>query len=238
MSAYLVTHATIAAIVTFAQRRVWSCIPPLPRTSVGAVNVRDIDPDTIGQALHDENIRSVNYRYRRTDPAEIYRHRPTFAGAVSLEETRTLRALDVIKICRCVEYQSCEHPEWETSWSRTFLQQVVDAAINDLPGYDVAPWGLYPPNHGTATPGAVETYLALSSLPRVYATLADATLPDDIRRDAVAALLRGCTVSDILMHLRDACRAEAERFKPDDHPHQHFALAADAIQHLRETTAI
>ena len=72
----------------------------------------------------------------------------------------------------------------------------------------------------------------------MYATLADSTLPDDIRRDAVAALLRGCTVSDILMHLRDACRAEAARFKPDDHSHQHFALAADAIQQLRETTAI
>ena len=155
-----------------------------------------------------------------------------------MEETRTLLALDVIKICRCFEYKSCEHPEWETSWSRTFLQQVVDAAINDLPGYDDAPWGLYPPIQCTATPAAVDTQLALSSLPRVYATLADSTLPDDIRRDAVAALLRGCTVSDILMHLRDACRAEAERFKPDDHPHQHFALAADAIQHLRETTAI
>jgi hypothetical protein len=79
---------------------------------------------------------------------------------------------------------------------------------------------------------------ANASLPRVYATLIDATLADDCRRDAVAALLRGCTVSDVLMHLHTACRQQAARFAPDDLAHQHIERAAAAIQQLRETVDI
>jgi hypothetical protein len=48
MSAFVVSHSTVAAIVTFAQRRLWSCVPPPPHSGIGTVNIHDIDPDTIG----------------------------------------------------------------------------------------------------------------------------------------------------------------------------------------------
>lgn len=238
MSAFVVSHSTIAAIVTYAQRRLWSCVPPPPDAGRGAVNVRDIDPDKIGQALLTENIRSVNYRYRRSDPVPNYRHVPTYIGAVSTEVTRTLTALDIVKVAHCIEYQSCEHPAWEASWARDFLQRVVDTAVHELPGYDDAPWGLYTATQDPPVECAGPTQLADASLARVYATLADASLPDDVRREAVAALLRGCTVSDVLMHVRDACRTEACRFADADLAREYFDRAASAIQRLRETVDI
>ena len=195
-------------------------------------------PTRSAKRLLAENIRSVNYRYRQNDPVPTYRHKPTYAGAVSPETTRLLTALDIIRLCQCLEYQSCEHPEWPTSWARTFLQSVVDTAVNDLPGYDDAPWGLYAPSRTADEHREAAAQLADASLPRVFATLADASLPDDVRRQAVAALLQGCTVADVLMHLRDACRDESKRYAADTLPHDHFARAASAIQHLRETTDI
>jgi hypothetical protein len=212
-------------------------VPPPPHSGRGTVNIRDIDPDRIGQALLAENVRSVIFRYRQCEPVGPYRHVPTYVGAVSSEVTRTLTALDVIKLAHCLEYQSCEHPEWETSWARAFLQSVVDAAVRELPGYDDAPWGLYTTTQNHPTDSTSRTQPADASLPRVYATLADAALPDDVRREAVTALLRGCTVSDVLMHLRDACRSEASHFPEADTAHAYFELAASAIQHLRETVA-
>jgi hypothetical protein len=238
MSAFVVSHSTVAAIVTYAQRRLWSCVPPPPHNAIGTVNIRDIDLDRIGQALLAENYKSVNYRYRRNDPVIRYRHVPTCVGAVSTEMTRMLTALDIVKIAHCIEYQSCEHPEWEMSWARDFLRRVVDTAVHELPGYDDAPWGLYTATQNPPVECAGATQLAGASLTRVYATLADASLPDDVRRDAVATLLGGCTVSDVLMHLRDACHSEASRFPEADLAREHFVRAAFAIQHLRETVDI
>lgn len=238
MSAFVVSHSTIAAIVTFAQRRLWSCAPPPPHSGRGTVNIRDIDPDHIGQALLAENVRSVNHRYRRSDPIDRYRHVPTYVGAVSTDETRTLTALDLVKLAHCLEYQSCEHPEWEMSWARDFLRRVVDTAVHELPGYDDAPWGLYGATHNVAGDGSPHAHMANASLPRIYATLADASLPDDVRREAVAALLRGCTVSDVLMHLRDACRTQGASFPTTDAAYAYFDRAASAIQTLRETVDI
>lgn len=226
MSAYIVSHSTIAAIVTFAQRRLWSCVPPPPHSGRGTVNISDIDPDRLGQALLTENIRSVNYRYQRQDLIVRYRHVATYVGAVSTEITRTLTALDIVKIAHCLEYQSCEHPDWETSWARDFLKRVVDTAIHELPGYDDAPWGLYTATQDPTVECAGPTQLA------------DASLPDEVRCEAVAALVRGCTVSDVLMHLRDACRSEASQFAEADLAREHFERAASAIQRLRETVDI
>jgi hypothetical protein len=238
MSAFVVSHSAVAAIVTYAQRRLWSCVPPPPHSGISTVNIRDIDPDRIGQALFAENVRSVNHRYRRTDCVPRYRHVPTYEGHVSTVETRTLTVLDILKLAHCVEYQSCEHPEWETSWARDFLQRVVDTAVHELPGYDDAPWGLYTATQDPPVECAGPAQLADASLTRVYATLADASLPDNVRREAIAALLRGCTVSDVLMHLRDACHSEASRLPEADIAREHFERAAFAIHCLRETIDI
>jgi hypothetical protein len=40
----------------------------------------------------------------------------------------------------CLEYQSCEHPEWEASWAARFLDALRAQLIGCLEGYDDAEW--------------------------------------------------------------------------------------------------
>ena len=148
MSAFIVSTSTIEAIVTFAVRHLDS-IEPLPGTSATAwVAIRAENPDAIGQALLDENYRSVNCRYRTEDAPLRYRHRSRLTGNVDGTTCRALTAVDIIKLCHCLAYQSCEHDDWEASWAKRFLDRVISAATRKLQGYDAAPWGLYDHDQG------------------------------------------------------------------------------------------
>lgn len=77
-----------------------------------------------------ENIASFNYRYKVTvDDRMVYDAFVT-----------SLRPIDVIKACDCLEYQSCEHDGWETSTAKAIVDAIKGAACRALPGYDDAPW--------------------------------------------------------------------------------------------------
>ena len=143
MSAFIVSTSTIEAIVTFAMHNLDS-IEPRPGTSTATwVPIRTECPDAIGQALLDENFRSVNNRYRTVEVPPPYRHRNRLVGNVDGASMRALQAVDIVKICHCLAYQSCEHEDWEASWAKRFLDRVIDAATREMPGYDAAPWGLF-----------------------------------------------------------------------------------------------
>jgi hypothetical protein len=143
MSAFIVSSSTIEAIVTFARRHLDS-IEPLPGASTATlVPIDAVSTHAIGQALLDENHRSVNHRYATHDLAPRYRHLDRVSCKVDGSYWRLLMAVDMIKLCHCLAYQSCEHDDWETSWVRRFLDRVIDAAVRLLPDYDDTPWGLY-----------------------------------------------------------------------------------------------
>ena len=118
MSAFIVSTSVIEAIVTFAVRHLDS-IEPLPGTSTAAwVPIKTMSPHEIGQALLDENRRSVNHRYASEEQAPGYRHRDRVFAKVDRSYSRLLMAVDMIKLCHCLTYQSCEHDDWETSWAK------------------------------------------------------------------------------------------------------------------------
>lgn len=153
MSAYIVDHSTIHAIITWAR----SLRITVENTdgSPGWVALNDLDPNDIGQALLNENYRSVNDRYREKDVPPPYR----FREVISIQRdghNHILTAIDIIKVCNCLSYQSCEHAGWDDSWACKFLQRVVDNSLHKLPGYDAAPWGIKDHEVGTV--------IALSSL--------------------------------------------------------------------------
>lgn len=131
MSAYIVSDATIDALVTFAIGGTWKAW--------------DGKPQDLGQMLVDENYLSVNYRYRGEEgPAHKYKFHP-------LTNARKTKAVVILKLCACYEYQACEHPEWEESKARKVIDRIRNKAINELPGYDDAPWGLYNEDRETGT---------------------------------------------------------------------------------------
>lgn len=98
-------------------------------------------PTQLGRMLWVENTKSVAYRY--SDHPDF----PEFSDVAEAEtygfnaySARSLTAVEVLKAINCLEYQSCEHPGWQTSTARVFLDEMRSEAINHLPGYDAAPW--------------------------------------------------------------------------------------------------
>jgi hypothetical protein len=153
MSAYIVDHATIHAIITWA-RRICISVPNLDGSPRWAP-LNDLDPSEVGQLLLNENVKSVNHRYRAKDVPPAYAFREVHAIKRG-NCNHILSAIDIIKCCNCLEYQSCEHPGWERSWAKRFLDHVVDSSFPQLPGYDAAPWGI--------KDGDVGTVISLSSV--------------------------------------------------------------------------
>ena len=146
MSAYIVSKAHIDAIVTFAvggTRRVGT----VKRIAGDAghsefVSSAVYTPSQIGAALWAENRASVDCRYSETTPVPAYAFRPTCHGSTCSKPTRLLTPLDIIKLCQSLKYQACEHPGWDASFAKDFLDRVISAAIGALPGYDNAFWGI------------------------------------------------------------------------------------------------
>ena len=122
MSAWLCSDRHINSIVTWAFK------------NHRHFYARDTDWEAMAQALLDENYKSVNHRYNETDKP----HSIVWTTAKS----KTLTAVECIKACHCLNYQSCEHDGWESSLAKAFLDSVESAAIRAMPGYDAAPWGI------------------------------------------------------------------------------------------------
>lgn len=126
MSAFIVNPNHISALVRWASRARVSAYHGNPKRRL---DIAGSEQETC-DILLTENVVSYNYRYDETveeqmvyDPCAI-----------------SLRPIDVIKACHCLEYQSCEHPEWETSTAKAIVTAIEGAASRALPGYDDAPW--------------------------------------------------------------------------------------------------
>ncbi len=134
MSAFLVTPEHIQAIVAYSLHEARDYTPPMPGDRMAAI-------------LAKENINSVRYRYqeRLTDRTEQEDAdyiqacaRPWLegtSGKVPVRET-----IEVLKLMDSLDYQSCEHPDWETSDAYRLLNRIRMQAIPRLPGYAISPW--------------------------------------------------------------------------------------------------
>ena len=104
----------------------------------------DRNATEVGQMLWEENIKSVAYRYRDTahlglpGPADettyIYFHEDATVG-YRWSPAQILKAAD------CYEHQSCEHPGWESSSAKAFIDVLRKLAWTRVPGYEEAEWG-------------------------------------------------------------------------------------------------
>lgn len=97
--------------------------------------------------LYQENIRSVRARYPDDKWSDL--PGPTIKPlhiVVSPEEAyrmRLLPAVALLKLCDCLDYQSCETDDWHQTPAFELLDLIRRAAIHALPGYDKAPWDYY-----------------------------------------------------------------------------------------------
>lgn len=134
MSAFMLDHAHINALVTAAFQLhpsyVWA----------GKEFDRATHETKMGRILLAENARSVNARYPDTDGDAT-------AGIDGYEHQLNLKdvgrpAVELIKLCNCYDYQACETDDYKQTPAARIVQGIRAAAINNLPGYDDAPWCL------------------------------------------------------------------------------------------------
>ncbi len=98
--------------------------------------------DEIGAMLVAENVASVRYRYREgldallPGPVVQYWREPYLWTQPAYRPT----IAEAVKAIGCYDYQSCEHPGWESSEAKQFCEALEHALAIRIPGYDKAPW--------------------------------------------------------------------------------------------------
>ena len=90
---------------------------------------------TMAKMLHSENIRSVNARYQET-------FSPCLREVTTEDIARAgMDPIEALKLCACIEYQSCETEKYEDSDAYKCLHTMRKTIIRALPGYAEANWG-------------------------------------------------------------------------------------------------
>jgi xylose isomerase len=91
--------------------------------------------DTTGRVLWGENVRSVAYRYSNHDHTAEAAEVAEYTWA----ETPVLTGGALAKTLGCLNYQSCERPDWETTEASKLIERLRPAG--DPPYDDDVPWG-------------------------------------------------------------------------------------------------
>lgn len=92
MSAYICSDRHIASIALWAAME-----------SAGKLKDLSGMAQEIADALKRENIKSVNYRYREK----------TRFKKCDILKADVLPPEDIVALCDCLDYQSCEHPDYK-----------------------------------------------------------------------------------------------------------------------------
>lgn len=143
MSAYIVStehiHALVAAALEHHRQLPFRWYPNI----VGSHSLDYTNADEVGAMLLSECVRSVSYRYPDDTFETLPGPNPKTHPDLYLwrRPMRMPTTVEALKQIDCYEYQSCEHPEWETSSAREFCAMLRRRLVQQLPGYDEAPWG-------------------------------------------------------------------------------------------------
>ena len=95
--------------------------------------------------LYSENLRSVAYKYDGCKtiqelPGLIEKPEYIEITTSDLVYRKVRNPVHIIKMCHCLDYQSCETDNWEQTDAYQILQSIIDSATRELPGYEDAPW--------------------------------------------------------------------------------------------------
>lgn len=115
MSAYVCSDAQFATLVAVVATMPYSPVKPS-------------EAQAVANLLKRENIRSVNYRYNertRITPCDI--EKATLGGW-------TLTGL--VNLARCIDYQSCERPDYEKSRAHHMLVRIIAFLLLEMPEVD------------------------------------------------------------------------------------------------------
>jgi hypothetical protein len=123
-----------------------------------------VNRQRLGEILLNENIRSVEARYSRSSRADLpgviveveamAEHQKEYEAADNLggykynpNNHRNISVGQFISCLNCLDYQSCEHDEWEDSNAKFIIDTMKHNVIRhqvlpDVEGFNDAKWGL------------------------------------------------------------------------------------------------
>ena len=128
MSAFIVSDTHINSLVRYASRHNVRAFHGNP---MAIFRVKDNEQES-AKLLLDENVKSVNSRYRDNETMSI-----TYDPAAPI-----LTAIQAIKAAQCLRYQSCEHSDYEDSIAYKLIEAIITDAIPRLEGYESAQWAI------------------------------------------------------------------------------------------------
>jgi hypothetical protein len=135
MSAFIVGQKHIDSIVNYALARHLQMPYELQAHFGGKWGSGCVwydNADRLGQLLWNENYFSVNCRYNESNLPSTYRFQNN--------PLRCLSAIEFIKALHCLNYQSCEHPEYEKSDAKRVIDSFISQAVQQIEGYEEAAW--------------------------------------------------------------------------------------------------
>jgi hypothetical protein len=145
MSAFVVGHDHIDALLSFATRRTrYGSTASFSHELGDAFERRAITEENateIGRILLAENERSVGARYPdcKDNPEDM----PGTIGETAASyrfkawsASSPLTATAILKGCSCFDYQACETADYETTRAHAIIDGIRHHAIHMLPGYD------------------------------------------------------------------------------------------------------
>lgn len=125
MSAFIVSDKHIDTILTFSEGlHVWH--------EEHGIVLQGTELNLAGQVLIDQNYASYNYRYDESHqtPSYTFKRQPMPS------------AVQVIKACDSLEYQSSETEDYRETWAYKLTESIRENAIGKLPGYNEAEWSI------------------------------------------------------------------------------------------------
>jgi hypothetical protein len=132
MSAFIVNHKHIDALVSAmldAHMSYWD--------GHNRVYVTRANAEEIGRILLEENVRSVLYRYGGRIGDDEKQAAASYCFVYAL---RSRSPVQIIKAVHCLDYQSCETTDWETTLAWRICQALLSNTTSRLPGYEAAAW--------------------------------------------------------------------------------------------------
>lgn len=138
MSAYIVSHSLIDALLTFAIR---DKVGYYVAATKQRIDITLDNATEVGRILLTENERSVYFRYddltanSKDKPGTIGEDAQTYEFSA---RAGNIPAIVILKACSCFDYQSCETNDYEGSLAFTIINAIRASATSDLPGWSQA----------------------------------------------------------------------------------------------------
>jgi hypothetical protein len=127
MSAFIVSEEHIQSIVRGISQQDHFSYYHKGRISVNT----DLELNRIGQLLVNQNFKSVNVRYNSNQKPEQF---------MIKHFGKKRSAIQLIKACDCLEYQSCETDDYYQSEAYRIIDTARRRFIRTIPEYEDADW--------------------------------------------------------------------------------------------------